>query len=82
VGLVGLEKAPVREGTEITNVDGHCIGKVTSGTVGPTYGQPIAMAWISTEYATPEQIVYAQVRGKALPMRINAMPFVPHRYFR
>ena len=26
--------------------------------------------------------VYAEVRGKRLPMRVSAMPFSPHRYFR
>jgi aminomethyltransferase len=26
--------------------------------------------------------VYAEVRGKRLPMRVAAMPFSPHRYHR
>ena len=26
--------------------------------------------------------VFAEVRGKRLPMRVAAMPFAPHRYFR
>lgn len=82
VGLVGLEKAPVREGADISHADGSLIGKVTSGTLGPSLGQPIAMAWITSEYALLGETVFAQVRGKALPMRISPMPFVPHRYFR
>lgn len=82
VGLVGLEKAPVREGADITHADGSLIGKVTSGTLGPSLGQPIAMAWIASEYAKIGETVFAQVRGKSLPMLISPMPFVPHRYFR
>ena len=27
-------------------------------------------------------IVYADVRGKRLPMTVTAMPFAPHRYMR
>ena len=30
----------------------------------------------------PAHAVYADVRGKRLPMRVRAMPFAPHRYFR
>jgi aminomethyltransferase len=26
--------------------------------------------------------VFAEVRGKRLPMRVSAMPFAPHRYHR
>jgi len=26
--------------------------------------------------------VFAEVRGKALPMVVSAMPFTPHRYHR
>ncbi len=26
--------------------------------------------------------VYADVRGQQVPMRVQAMPFTPHRYFR
>jgi aminomethyltransferase len=26
--------------------------------------------------------VYAEVRGKRLPMRVSPMPFTPHRYQR
>ncbi|MGL5109619.1 MAG: glycine cleavage system aminomethyltransferase GcvT, partial [Vibrio ordalii] len=43
VGLVGLTKAPVREGTELFDADGQHIGVVTSGTAGPTAGKPVSM---------------------------------------
>ena len=36
VGLVGLERAPVREGTVIVDAHGHKLGTVTSGTLAPT----------------------------------------------
>jgi aminomethyltransferase len=82
VGLTGLERVPVREGTKLVDAKGHKLGTVTSGTIAPTVNQPIAMAYLSAEHALPRHEVYAEVRGARLPMRVTPMPFVPHRYFR
>ena len=47
VGLVGLEKVPVREGTAIVDAHGSPLGRVTSGTLGPqkTSTWSLASAW-------------------------------------
>ncbi len=82
VGLVGLERVPVREGAHIVDDMGAAIGRVTSGTVGPSVGQPIAMAYVPSALAVPGTVVHADVRGKRQPMRVSPMPFAPHRYFR
>jgi aminomethyltransferase len=82
VGLVGLERVPVREGAHLVDDAGAQIGRVTSGTVGPSVGQPIAMAYVPGALAAAGTIVHADVRGKRQPMRVTAMPFAPHRYFR
>ena len=82
VGLVGLEHVPVREGAVIFDARGHRLGVVTSGTLSPTLSEPIAMAYLAANHALPHHEVYADVRGKRQPMRVSAMPFVPHRYFR
>jgi len=82
VGLVGLERAPVREGAKLFDAHGHAIGRVTSGTIGPTFGEPIAMAYLAANHALPGHEVFADVRGRKLPMRVHAMPFTPHRYHR
>ncbi len=82
VGLVGLERAPVREGTAIVDAHGHRLGTVCSGTLGPTVNQPIAMAYLPLNHALPQHEVYAEVRGKRLPMRVSPMPFAPHNYKR
>jgi aminomethyltransferase len=82
VGLVGLERVPVREGALIVDAQGHRLGRVTSGTLGPTLDRPIAMAYLPANHGVPDHEVYAQVRGKNQPMRITPMPFVPHRYCR
>jgi aminomethyltransferase len=82
VGLVGLERVPVREGATIVDAQGHRLGVVTSGTLAPTVNEPIAMAYLAANHALPHHEVYADVRGKRQPMRVSPMPFAPHRYFR
>ena len=82
VGLVGKERAPVREGTALFAADGTALGTVTSGTLGPTVGQPVAMGYVPPAYAVVGTEVYAEVRGKRLPMTVSAMPFTPNRYYR
>jgi aminomethyltransferase len=44
--------------------------------------QPIAMAYLPLNHTAAGAEVYAEVRGKRLPMRVSAMPFAPHRYKR
>jgi aminomethyltransferase len=82
VGLLGLERVPVREGAPIVDAHGRKLGSVTSGTLSPTVNEPIAMAYLAANHALPHHEVYAEVRGKRQPMRVSAMPFTPHRYFR
>ncbi|WHR53511.1 glycine cleavage system aminomethyltransferase GcvT [Vibrio furnissii] len=82
VGLVGQTKAPVREGTELFDADGAKIGLVTSGTAGPTAGIPVSMAYVRADLAAIGTEVFAEVRGKMLPMLVEKMPFVPQRYYR
>jgi len=82
VGLIGLERVPVREGTAIVDGHGRPLGRVTSGTLGPTVHEPVAMAYLAVNHAGMHHEVYAEVRGKRLPMRVTAMPFTPHRYRR
>ena len=82
VGLVALERVPVREHVEIQNTAGQRIGEVTSGLLGPSIDQPVAMAYVPPDYAALGTQVNAIVRGKPVPMNVVAMPFVPTHYFR
>ena len=82
VGLVALERIPVRDGTPLESVDGQPIGQVTSGLLGPTVDRPIAMGYVATALAVPGTRVQAIVRGKPVPMEVTPLPFLPARYFR
>jgi aminomethyltransferase len=82
VGLVALERIPVREHCEVQSLNGSTIGEITSGLLGPSADRPVAMGYVSPEQAAAGTRVQAIVRGKPVPMEVAAMPFVPNRYFR
>ena len=82
VGLVALDRVPVREHTELQDASGQRIGEVTSGLLAPTIDKPIAMGYVNAEFAVVGTKINAIVRGKAVAMEVTAMPFVPTRYFR
>jgi len=82
VGLVALERVPVRDGTVLQSFEGKDIGFVTSGLLGPTADRPIAMGYVATAYSEPGTRVQAIVRGKPVPMEVSTLPFVPTRYYR
>ncbi|KMV28425.1 glycine cleavage system protein T [Photobacterium swingsii] len=82
VGLLGQSKAPVREGSKLFDAADNEIGIVTSGTFGPSKGSPVAMAYVKTDCAVIGTEIFAEVRGKKLPMTVEKMPFVPQRYYR
>jgi aminomethyltransferase len=80
VGLLPVGRAPVREGTELTDADGDPVGKVTSGGYGPTLGRPVAMGHVAAAQAEPQTELQALVRGKPHPVTVVGLPFVEHRY--
>ena len=82
VGLMALERIPVRDHTALHGLDGTPMGEVTSGLLAPTINQPVAMGYVKPEFATIGTRVQAMVRGKPVPMQVTAMPFVPTRYHR
>ena len=82
VGLVALERVPVREHTELRDAQGNRIGEVTSGLLGPTINQPVAMGYVPPALAAMGTRIDAIVRGKPVAMQVAAMPFVPNRYHR
>jgi aminomethyltransferase len=82
VGLVALERIPVREHTFLQDLQGNPIGEVCSGLLGPTVDKPIAMGYVPPAFAAIGTRVNALVRGKSVPMEVACMPFHPTHYFR
>ncbi len=82
VGLKPDGRAPAREGTEFTDMDGRTVGRVTSGGFGPSVDGPVAMGYVETAFAADGTELRLVVRGKPLPARVAKLPFVAPGYKR
>jgi aminomethyltransferase len=80
VGIRPQGRAPARTGTDIVAQDGTQAGTITSGTVSPSLGGPIAMGYVRRDLATDGSPLVLLVRGQRLAAHQVPMPFVPHRF--
>jgi aminomethyltransferase len=78
VGLISPDSIPIRSHASLLNANGISVGEVTSGTVSPSLGKPIMLAYVSTG-ALPVQ---AAVRDRRPAVNTVPLPFVPKRYKR
>jgi aminomethyltransferase len=84
VGLLPEGRAPMREGVELFAAEDGArpIGRVTSGGFGPTVGAPVAMGYVPAAMAAPGMVLYGEVRGKRLAVKVVKMPFTPANFKR
>ena len=82
VGLRPEGKMPVREGVIILDKHGAYHGQVTSGGFGPSFGGPVAMGYVSSEYAQINTELQVEIRHRFHTMRVAELPFVLHRYYK
>lgn len=84
VGLKPEGKAPVRGHARLfADAQGTTeLGEVTSGGFGPTVEGPVAMGYVPQEFAAPGTEIFAEVRGKYLPVTVAALPFITPTYKR
>ncbi len=84
VGLKPEGRAPVRNHTPLfADPEGaQKLGEVSSGTFGPSVEGPVAMGYLPGSHATIGTEIYAEVRGKYLPVTVTALPFVTPTYKR
>lgn len=74
VGLKGLGRRAGRSHYAVMK-DGNVVGEVTSGQPSPTLGHPIALAYVDVELAEVGTAVDVDLRGKAQPFEVVALPF-------
>jgi aminomethyltransferase len=84
IGLKPEGPAPVREGAALfaDSISSEQIGAVTSGGFGPTLNAPVATGYLPTPFANIGMKVFAEVRGRRLPLTIAPTPFVVNTYKR
>src|SRR6056297_3693007 len=78
VGLRPTGRAPMREGTPLFSSESSAapVGSVTSGGFGPSVDAPVAMGYVAAEFAGVDTVLYGELRGKRLPVRVASLPFV------
>lgn len=75
--LVGLQmqgRYIARHGYQVLS-DGKVVGEVTSGTISPTLGYPIALAYVPTQLSQLGQNLEVEIRGKTYPAIVVKKPF-------
>ncbi|MFB6143245.1 MAG: glycine cleavage system aminomethyltransferase GcvT [Halorientalis sp.] len=75
-GLRLVDRGVPRHGYEVTDPDGAHLGTVTSGTMSPTLGEPIGMAYLPVDHAEPGTRVRVVVRGEPKKAQTRALPFL------
>lgn len=74
VGIATEGRRPARADCEIS-IDGDVVGTVTSGNFSPVLGHGIALGFVPPDTAEGAAVTI-DVRGKQLPGRVAATPFV------
>ncbi|MTJ09775.1 glycine cleavage system aminomethyltransferase GcvT [Anabaena sp. UHCC 0204] len=75
--LVGLQtqgRNIPRHGYSVLSSN-QVVGEVTSGTLSPTLGYPIALAYVPIQLATLKQQLEVEIRGKSYPATVVKRPF-------
>jgi aminomethyltransferase len=74
VGLVLRERGIARHGYPVLAGDAPT-GVVTSGTMSPTLGQAIAMAYVATAHAGSGTMLAVEIRGARVAAEVVPLPF-------
>jgi aminomethyltransferase len=82
VGLVSGDTVPVRGHAPILDDLDAMVGEVTSGTVSPTLGRPVMLAYVASRTLADARPLRAAVRDKRPALEVVKLPFVPKRYRR
>ncbi len=75
--LAGLQlesKRAARAGDKVVS-GGRVVGEITSGSVAPSLGFAVAMAYVDAALAQPGQRLEIDVRGAKLPATVVELPF-------
>jgi aminomethyltransferase len=74
VGLKTQGRNIARHGYSVLS-SGQIVGEVTSGTLSPTLGYPIALAYVPSELAKTGTSLDVEIRGKSYPTEVVKRPF-------
>jgi len=70
-----LERGIPRKDYLIKDSNGNTIGRVTSGTMGPSVKKAIGMGYVKKEFSQEGQEMYLEIRNKLIAAKISKAPF-------
>ena len=76
VGILMDERGIPRQGYEVVDGNERCVGQVTSGTMSPSLGQGIGMAYIEASLATEGTPLKVRIRNKSVSCHVVRFPFL------
>ena len=82
VGIKPETRVIARGDTKIFNDENKEIGKITSGTFGPSVECSIAMGYVENSYSSLDTKIFLEVRGKKIPANICNLPFYKKNYMK
>lgn len=82
-GYVYKDKGAVaRDGSEVFDMEGNHVGRVTSGSFGPSVGKNIGMCYVDTKFFKPGNELQVKVRDRLYPITVTKMPLTEPGYYR
>ncbi len=75
VGFELLDRGIPRHDYDVVDAEGNKIGRVTSGTQGPSVKKPVGMAYVPPAFAKEGSEIFISVRDKALKAVVVKTPF-------
>ena len=82
VGIKPETRVIARGETKIFNDQNKEIGKITSGTFGPSVECSIAMGYVENTYCFTDTKIFLEIRGKKVPANICNLPFYKKNYLK
>ncbi|MCO6462118.1 MAG: glycine cleavage system aminomethyltransferase GcvT [Saprospiraceae bacterium] len=76
IGFKLKDRRVPRHGYRILDSENNPIGEVTSGTMSPSLGYPIALGYIATEHAKPGNTAYIEINNKPFEAQIVKLPII------
>lgn len=75
VGFELVDKGIARGHYQVKDEAGNEIGMVTSGTMSPSLGKSIGLAYVPSAYSKPGSRIFIDVRGRNLAADVVSLPF-------
>jgi aminomethyltransferase len=75
VGFELVDRGVPRQDYEIVDKDGCIIGIVTSGTMSPSLGKGIGLAYVTSAFTAPDSTFYVRIRKNNVLAKVVKLPF-------